>query len=182
MRVGTLAGRYAKALFSLAEEQKAAPKIFEEVRVLNEVLFGNSEWMAALSSQQISADQRVQILTKALENQEISSEVRNLLLLMAERGRLHLFPEVVASFQTQLDASMGVARGEVRSATPLSLEDREQLERMIHQVLGKETILTYRQDPKVIGGLVAQVGSYTFDDSLESHLRRLNEELKRRVH
>jgi F-type H+-transporting ATPase subunit delta len=182
MRVGTVASRYAKALFGLAEENKAAPQIFEEIRALNEALFADETLKEVLSSRTISGPERVQMLTKALASQKISEPVRNLLLLMAEKGRLGLFPEVVLGFQAQLDNSMGVARGEVRAATPLSMDDRARLEKMIHQALGKKVILTYRQDPSVIGGLVASVGSYTFDDSVESHLRRLNEELKRRVH
>ncbi len=182
MRVGTVASRYAKALFSLAEEKKIAPQVFEEIRSLNQALFSDSKVAAALTAETGTGESRVQALTKSLEGQPISDEVRNLILLMAERGRLAVFAEVVAAFESQLDASMGVARGEVRSATPLSPQDREHLEKMVHQALGKKVILTYRQDPSVIGGLVAQVGSYTFDDSVESHLRRLNDELKRRVH
>lgn len=182
MRVGTVASRYAKALFSLAEENKTAPQLFDEMRALQQALFADENLAEALSSRSMSGPERVQLLTKALAGQKISEPVLNLLLLMAEKGRLSLYPEVVEGFQTQLDSSMGVARGEVRAATPVSAEERNRLEKMIHQALGKKVILTYRQDPSVIGGLVASVGSYTFDDSVESHLRRLNEELKRRVH
>ena len=58
---------------------------------------------------------------------------------------------------------------------------RQQIEATVEKVLKKKVIMTYKVDPSVIGGLVAQAGSYTFDDSLNSHLQRLNDELKRRA-
>jgi F-type H+-transporting ATPase subunit delta len=47
--------------------------------------------------------------------------------------------------------------------------------------LNKKIILTYKEDPTLLGGVVAQVGGWTFDDSIETHLIKMNEELNRRA-
>jgi F-type H+-transporting ATPase subunit delta len=52
----------------------------------------------------------------------------------------------------------------------------------VAQVTGKKVILEYKEDASLLGGLIAEVGSLTFDDSLETQLRTMNEELKRRAH
>ena len=76
-----------------------------------------------------------------------------------------------------------MALAAVRSARQPSLapEERQRLEKTIEGVLNKKVILTYKVDPSVIGGLIASVRSFTFDDSIDSHLKRMNEELKRRT-
>ncbi|MES2855080.1 MAG: ATP synthase F1 subunit delta, partial [Bdellovibrionota bacterium] len=127
------------------------------------------------------ADQRIKVLEAAVANKNVNKEVYDLILLLAKKGRFSIFSEVVHAFQDEIDASNGVARGTVRSATALGQPERQRLEETVERVLKKKVILTYKVDPTVIGGLVAQVGSHTFDDSISSHLRRMNEELKRRT-
>jgi F-type H+-transporting ATPase subunit delta len=63
----------------------------------------------------------------------------------------------------------------------LAQESRTKIEDIVTKVTRKKVILSFVEDAKLIGGTVAQVGGWTFDDSLESHLRRLNEDLNRRM-
>ncbi|MES2964311.1 MAG: ATP synthase F1 subunit delta, partial [Bdellovibrionota bacterium] len=105
----------------------------------------------------------------------------DLINLLARKDRLGVFGEIVHAFEAEADAANNVARGVVRSATVLGQDDRKRIEDQVERVLKKKVILSYKVDPSVIGGLVAQVGSYTFDDSISAHLKRMNEELKRRT-
>ena len=105
----------------------------------------------------------------------------DLVLLIADNGRFGVFQELVGAFQAEADAANNVCRGTVRSATVLGQGERQRVEETVEKVLKKKVIMTYKVDPSVIGGLVAQVGSYTCDDSISAHLQRMNEELKRRT-
>ncbi|MFZ4405339.1 MAG: F0F1 ATP synthase subunit delta, partial [Pseudobdellovibrionaceae bacterium] len=49
---------------------------------------------------------------------------------------------------------------------------------ILSKKLNKKIILTSQKDPSLLGGLVAQVGGWTFDDSLKAHLSKLEEILK----
>jgi F-type H+-transporting ATPase subunit delta len=69
----------------------------------------------------------------------------------------------------------------VRSATVLAPEERQRVEEFVGRATQKHVILTYKEDPTLLGGLVANVGSLTFDDSLSSHLKRINEQINRSV-
>jgi F-type H+-transporting ATPase subunit delta len=64
----------------------------------------------------------------------------------------------------------------------LNEDDRRKLEQTIAGVTKKKVILNFTEDKKLMGGLVAQVGGWSFDDSLQSHLTRLTEDLNRRTH
>ena len=101
--------------------------------------------------------------------------------MLARNDRFAVLPDLVSAFEKEIDASNNVTRGVVRSAIALGQDERSRIEKTVEEFLKKKVIMTYKVDPSVIGGLVAQVGSYTFDDSIQSHLTRMNEELKRRM-
>lgn len=181
MKVSELANRYAKAIFELAVDNRSQDKVFGDLRELSRVFAEDKNVHEFLTSPLVTADQRVALLEKALENKGVSKEVVDLVFLLARKDRLGVFGEIVQAFESEADAANNVARGTVRSATTLGQDDRKRIEDQVERVLKKKVILSYKVDPSVIGGLVAQVGSYTFDDSIAAHLKRMNEELKRRM-
>ena len=92
-----------------------------------------------------------------------------------------MFKEISNAFEAIIDEERGFVRGLVRSAEVLSPEARTRTEEAIKKVINKKIILSFVKDPNLLGGMVAQVGGWTFDDSLESHLIRLGEDLNRRA-
>lgn len=181
MKVSELASRYAKAAFELAVENKNLDKVFSDLRELQQVFAKDADINAFITSPLIKPNQRVAALKAALENKGLSKEAFDLVMLLADRDRMILFSDIVHAFEAENDLANNVCRGVVRSATTLGQAERQRIEETVERVLNKKVIMTYKVDPSVIGGLVAQVGSYTFDDSIASHLRRMNEELKRRT-
>lgn len=181
MKVSQLASRYAKSIFELARETKTEESVLSQLRALDQAFSKEPETLEFLSSPLINAEERERVLESALKGAGATEQVHQLLVLLVRKGRFGVFNQIVESFQNSLDAANGVVRGNVRSATALGPAERQQIEATVEKVLNKKVIMTYKVDPTVIGGLVAQVGSYTFDDSIDSHLQRLNDELKRRA-
>ncbi|MCC7404694.1 MAG: ATP synthase F1 subunit delta [Bdellovibrionales bacterium] len=182
MVVSEVASRYAKALFSLASENKRAKPVLEELRALRAMFEKDREMQQFVRSPLIKAEEKEAAMAKALKGSGVSAEVEAFLLLLARKNRLPIFPEVLEAYQHFTDEANGVTRGVVRSARVLSQEDRGRIEETVSRYTKKNVILTYKEDEDLLGGLVAEVGSYTFDDSLTAHLKRLNEELKRSAH
>lgn len=182
MSYSELATRYAKSLYEVSAEKNYADKVFSELRGLQEAFQKDTQITEFLNSPILKAEDKAKALEAALKNGGLSEETRALILLLAKKGRLPIFSEVVEAFQARADEAHGVTRGTVRSAIVLSPEERKRIETTVSNYTKKQVILTYKEDPNVIGGLIAEVGSYTFDDTLKSHLRRLNEELNRRTH
>ena len=182
MKFSGLAARYSKALFEIAKESGQQDKVFAEVRAFSELLDKSPEFKEFLTSPLIRKEDKEASLKAALQNAGLSDDTKNFFLLLARKGRIGLFSQILESFQFQTDESHGVTRGQVKSAAILSPNERDEVEKTVSKVTGKRVILSYKEDPALIGGVVAQVGSYTFDDSLSSHLTRLKEEINRRTH
>ena len=180
-RTSELAKRYARAAFGLAAEGGRQENVLAELRALDAAFGSEPEIASFFASPVIPPERKEAALKAALEGRGASTEVAHLILTLARKERLPFFSEIVQAFQNQADEANGVGRGTVRSSVGLAPAERQQVESIVEKVLKKKVILNYKVDPSLIGGLVAQVGSYTFDDSIESHLQRMAEELTRRT-
>ena len=181
MRVSEVSKRYAKALYAVARQKDSQKKCQAELEALRHAILQDGAVSEYFSNPLISPDSKAQALTKALGGNKISEEVLGLFVVLARNQRLSTLDEVVHFFTTCNDQAEGVTRGVIRAAKPLAQDQQKDLESKIAKALNKKIVLTYQEDPKILGGVIAHVGGWTFDDSLETHLKRMNEELNRSV-
>lgn len=182
MRHMMIASRYAKAIYSLAKEKGEQDAVFEQMRVIEDALSLEKEIGEFVQSPLVRPSEKEKVIAQLCEKVKLPEILKNFLLLLAKKDRLALFPSIVTSYQTIADEAHGVTRGVVRSATVLAPDERKRIEELVGRATKKQVILTYKEDPSLLGGLIAEVGSYTFDDSLSSHLTRINEQLNRSAH
>lgn len=171
--------RYAKALYEITSQNGTSEKALAELRILVEIYNQQPELAAFFGSPVVAPDSKVKAIEVALGS-KISEAVVSTLKLMATKNRLGLFGEVAMAYESISDEAHGVTRGVVRSAKAVTQAEKEKIEQTVNQVTKKKVILTYQEDKALLGGMVTQVGGWTFDDSLHSHLNKLTEELNRR--
>ena len=168
--------RYAKALYSIAGDG-----VLSELQVL-EKIFKDKQVQRFLHSPLVRDSDKEVVLKRSLKGIGLDKKVYNFVLTVARKGRIPFFSQILLAFQKTMDEVYQIHRGEVISFQVLSSEERQKVQKVVSDFIQRKVILTYREDPHLMGGLVAKVGSYTFDDTLTSHLRRLNENLKRRTY
>ncbi len=181
MQTKELANRYAKAILELAAQNGKQEQMLAELRDLQALFEKDRTINEFLNTPLIGAKDRVSVLGAALKGAGLQEGTIAFVMLLAEKNRLGIFDKIVDAVKAQNDLAHGVTRGSVRSAVVLSPEERKGIEETVSRYTKKQVILTYKEDPSVIGGLIAEVGSFTFDDTLTSHLRRLKDEMTRRV-
>ena len=175
--------RYAKALYRLATESKKLDETLNQLREFATAVEKDQQLSYFFTAPVVNADDQKEALRKFFEKKQFTEEMKSLLLLLAEKKRLGLLSDIALAFQAVVDESRGVARGQVVSAATLFPEERQKLEATISKYTGKKAVLEYHENRDLLGGLVAKVGSYTFDDSLDTQLRTMNDALtKRRAH
>lgn len=174
--------QYAKALFEVAPDLKTKSDYLNELRVADKVISDTPEISNFFKSVEISAEAKTKALAKALPSNGISKDVLSVLNLIIERNKIGYLSSIVHSYQGLNDEANGVVRGVVRSSHELDENQRKSMVAKIESVLNKKVILDYVQDSRVVGGLKAQVGSYTFDDTFETHLKKMKDQINRREH
>lgn len=180
MRVSEVSLRYARALYEAAKAAGTADRAFGELRELAKAIESDTAVRDFILSPVVGPEKKIAAL-KALSG-KLSETVFNTMLLLAEKNRLGIFSELVSAYEQIIDEDHGVTRGVVTSAAPLGADARKRIEETAAKTTGKKVILSFKEDPTLLGGMVAQVGGWTFDDTLETHLTRMNEKLNRSTH
>src|SRR5262249_48682044 len=108
----------------------------------------------------------------------VSDLTHDFLGLVAQRGRASSLPKMAEVFRELVDDELGRARAKVRTAVALTEADREALRQRLGRALhGKHVELDETVDNGLLGGFVAEVGSYIVDGSLDGQLARLRAQL-----
>lgn len=178
MQPSQIALKYSKAIFFVSKNHE---QVLNQLRQIVEIVNKDKSVNDFFTSHFVSNSQKFEVVKTTFENKGLNSEVLNLLYVLAEKGRLGLIFEVLKSFEVLVDNEHGVTRGEVKSAAKLGSEERKRIEDAVAKITNKKVILTFSEDEKLIGGIVTKVGGWTIEDSLDSHITRLREDLHRRA-
>ena len=175
---GSIARRYAKALFSLAKEEGRLEAWSDALLALKAALLGSPELRDVLENPVYAKEQRQGLVAALAESLELDPDPRNLLALLAERNRLGHLASLVDHFRDLADAHLGRIRARVTSAVPLSDEAAQSIALRLAAGARAKVLLEQDVDPELIGGVVAQVGNLVFDGSLRAQLEALRRSLE----
>ncbi|MCC7263878.1 MAG: ATP synthase F1 subunit delta [Candidatus Latescibacteria bacterium] len=168
--------RYAATLLEAAAELKVEAQVQADVEGLQATLQASADLSSCLRNRLIDA-QVHRTLLESLFAGKVQPLTLNFLLLLAERRRAGLLPEILAAYIDLFDARQGILQAEVRSAAELSDEQRARFKQCLEVYTGKTVRLSTRVDRSLKGGAIAQVGDTVFDGSLIRHLQHLHEQL-----
>jgi F-type H+-transporting ATPase subunit delta len=173
------ARRYAKALFELAHASGEAEAIGRELEQLAAVLAENGGAHAVLTRPWIKPVDRRGVATAIAQKIGTRKLVQDFVGLVAERGRANHLPEIIGAYRAMVDADLGRARAQVRTAVAFTDAEKQKLSARLEQALGKRIILEEQVDASLLGGFIAQVGSLILDGSLDGQLARMRQRLAR---
>ena len=169
--------RYARALLDVAIRE-ADPQAIERQLASVVELFGQHDGLQrALVSPALPAARKRAIVEQLLQRAELSPILNKLLLMLAERDRLTILPDLLATYRERLLDHQQVVRAEVTTAVALPADRVAALEQSLGQATGKRVAIDARVDPSIIGGVVARLGSVVYDGSVTRHLERMREKL-----
>ncbi len=171
-------GRYAQALFELAEESGEIEKVGRDLDALDG-LIAESEALARFIASPLhdTADQTagVEALMKKLGTGALT---REFVRLVAANRRLAMLPAMIAAFRALLAQRRGEVSAEVTSAAELTSAQLKKIAAALKDALGSDVQISNTVDPAIMGGLVVRVGSRMIDTSLRTRLNTLKMMLK----
>ncbi|QHS23561.1 F0F1 ATP synthase subunit delta [Virgibacillus sp. MSP4-1] len=176
MSDSVVANRYAVALFELGQEKSALDQLLTEVQAVQTVFNESQELTTFLSSPSISIEKKKALLKDAFK--DVSKELLNTLFIMTERHRETEIPAMTRAFISMTNESRGVAEADVYSVRALSDEEKQSLEKVFAEKLGKNSLhITNIVDPSLIGGVKLKIGNRIYDGTISRKLERIEREL-----
>lgn len=173
-----VAGRYATALFELADESGALDPVGDALSQLKEALAVSDDLSALIRSPIVSREAQEAAMAAVCDKMGIGAPVASLVGLMAQKRRLSALPGVIDGYARLLADKRGIVPAEVVAAAPLSDAQRSALEATIKKSVGADIALDVTVDEGLIGGLVVKVGSKMVDTSIRSKLAAMQIAMK----
>jgi F-type H+-transporting ATPase subunit delta len=179
MIIGSIARRYAKALFGLAVDSGQVEGWANSLVALQQVVDRSPDLQDVLANPVYSKEQRRAIVEKLAAALSLAADPRNLLFLLGDRNRLSYLSAIVTTFRDLADQHLGRLRAKVTSAVALDEGAAQAIADKLSQATKAMVLLDRAVDPAILGGVVAQVGSLVYDGSVRTQLEDLRQQLKR---
>ena len=172
-----LAKRYAKAILQLGHQKGTAKEYATQVKSIAQIISSQSDVLQFFSNTTVSQDLKKKSLETLFQGSNYSEDVKAFLYLLIDRSRIYAISAIAQATENILDEEEGVTRGKIKSSSAISEQTKHDYEKKIGQALGKKIFLEASVDEKIMGGARVEVGGWTFDDSLQTHLNHLGDQL-----
>lgn len=173
MGTGQVADRYAKAWLATAEGKGALAAVSADCDALLSMIRQSPDFSAFLRSPLLSVSVQEDAIAKIASKAKFNDVTVAFLRRLARNRRLAALSSILDSARAALDASSGLSRAQVTSASVLDEGKISDIRAQLKKKLGRDVSIETRVDPSLIGGLVVRVGSMMIDDSVKTRLDRM---------
>ena len=174
----TAATRYARALLDVGVKEKVdLEQVEQELAQFVDLFKQNPLLEKVLLNPAVPVPRKRAAVAELVARAKPAGIVGKMLTLLADRDRLVLLPDLVASYRERLLDYRKIVRAEVTTAAPLGGDRAKALESSLARVTGRSVVLDTRVDASIIGGVVARVGSTVYDASIATQLKKIRERL-----
>ena len=170
------ATRYARALFDVVLAEGNIERAETELQPFADLVAGNDALTNVFANPAIPAARKRAVAAALIQRSGMpTGPVSKLILLLADRDRLALLPDVARAYRERVMEHQKVVRGDVTTAAPLAPEALKRIEQGLAQATGRRVILDARVDPSIIGGAITRIGSTVYDGSVTTQLQKMKQ-------
>jgi F-type H+-transporting ATPase subunit delta len=184
----TAANRYARAILEVAVKEaqgvggasavsETLQRIAQELAAFAELFNQHPTLEKVLLNPAVPVPQKRAAVIALTDRAQVLPIVAKLLVVLAERDRLVLVPDLLAQFRERLLDYQNVVRAQVTTAMPLGTDRAKAIEASLARVTGRTVRLATAVDPAIIGGVVARIGSTIYDGSVTRQLQKMKARL-----
>lgn len=171
-----LAGKYAQAIFELAQEKNQLSEVEAQLKQVLAAIEQHGDLKVFMVHPRVPAAAKKN-LVKSLFTEQISDYVLNFLLLVIDRRRESLLKEMVDRYVALANATRNIVVAQVTTACDLSAEQSSALQQKLSAVTGKTVTMEVAVNPAILGGLIVKLGDKLIDGSVARQLTVLKQVL-----
>jgi len=162
----TIARNYAEALFAAGDQYGPL------IDAVGAAVQADEQVAAVLASPRISKAAKGQLLERALKG-EAPDEFVRFLQAVVRRGRQSLLGEIAQEYQGLLDEKLKRVHAGVTLAGEADARTQKQVVERLAKALGLEVRAYFRNDPRILGGVIVRIGDRIYDGSVRRRLTAL---------
>ncbi|MDF1849061.1 MAG: F0F1 ATP synthase subunit delta [Parvibaculaceae bacterium] len=173
-----VAGRYATALFELADQAGALDTVAADLQGLSGLIDTSVDLKRLMRSPVFSTDEQAAAMSAILTKAGVQTLTQNFIGVVIANRRIFALQDMIRSFGQLLAQSRGEISADVTSAHPLGDPQVAALKEALNAAMGRDVQIETRVDKELLGGLVVKVGSRMIDSSLRTKLNNLKFAMK----
>jgi len=175
----TAAARYARALLDVAIKEKADLEAIErDLAAFADLFIAHPALAKVMLNPAVPVPRKRAAMAELVSRMTMPPILAKLVTMLADRDRLVLLPDLLASYRERLMDHQKVVRAELTTAAPIDASRVDAIRRGLAAVTGRSVTISAKIDPSIIGGIVARVGSTVYDASVTRQLARMKERLE----
>lgn len=168
----TVANRYARAIFELAQEDGQLDQTYQELVSVRQVFLDNPRLAPLLAGVDLGIKEKQALVDQVKEG--ASKYVANLLQMAFDYRRMSDMVAIVDEFERRYDEMHKRVHAEVVTAVQLDETRRNQLRDNLAARLGaQEIVLNEKVDPTILGGVVVKTANQTLDGSIKTKIEQI---------
>jgi F-type H+-transporting ATPase subunit delta len=169
----SLAGRYALALFELAQEQRQLESVGASLAAVRQALAESEDFRELTTSPLVGRDEAVRAVAATAEAMRLDPLTGNFLGVLAQNRRLSRLGSVIRAFNILSARHRGEITAEITSARPLDDDQIDAIKQNLRTRMGRDIAVELTVEPEILGGLVVKIGSQMIDGSIRTKLNNL---------
>ncbi|WP_282042277.1 ATP synthase F1 subunit delta [Winogradskyella flava] len=166
--------RYAKAVLSLAQDQKSAEAVNSDMKLISETIAQSDELRQMLQNPVVRSADKKSVLSSVFP--KVSANSENLVNTLISNKRLALLGEVASSYVQLFDQLRGSQVAQVTTAVPLTGDLKTKVLAKVKELTGKEAEIENIIDENILGGFILRVGDTQYNASIANKLDKLKRE------
>jgi len=166
--------RYAKAVLSLAADNKSADVVNSDMKLITNAMAQSEDLNQMLQSPVVRSADKKAVLLSVFKNANVATT--NLIDTLISNKRLALLNDVAASYTQLYDQMRGTQVATVTTAIPLSEDLKTKVLAKVKELTGKEAEVENIIDESILGGFILRVGDIQYNASIANKLDKLKRE------
>ena len=171
-----VARTYAEALLELASRDDAGAEYLAYLEGIASIIRTEPSFRAFLQTPAISLDEKKTAILAGLGGRVPEPFVRFLLVVL-EKRRQGLLPDIEGAYRDMLDEESGRVRASVTLSVEPDAALRDEIAAALSRVLDADVVPEFTVDDSIIGGMVVRVDDRVLDGSVRRGLQVLRREL-----
>ncbi len=166
--------RYAKAVLSLASDNKSETAVNSDMKLIAKTIAEHNDLKNTLLSPVVTNAIKKTVLLEIFKG--TNKETISLINTLVANNRVSIIEDVAKKYSALYDASKGIEVAIVTTAVPLNDALKAQVLSKAKALTGKDVEVKNIVDKDVIGGFILRIGDMQYNASIANQLNKLKQE------
>ena len=166
--------RYAKAVLSLASDQKSAESVNNDMKLIANTIAESKDLSDTLQSPVIGSSVKKTILLEIFKKSDKTT--LSLIDTLVNNNRIDIFGDVALKYSQLFDQSKGIELATVTTTIALTADLEKKVLAKAKELTGKNVEVENIIDESILGGFILRIGDIQYNASIANQLNKLKRE------